>query len=149
MESDNNSKYELAEALRKAAVGNARSKVARLREVFDEVEAARTAGVSHKKIVEALASRGLEFDLGTFEITRYRIAKEREKKNGELAQTSLPTHKTDSNSIKIITEDSVTNAEKSVIEPVDELIKPAGISNAAWSEMRIKAAAEKRKKLLS
>lgn len=86
MESDSDSKNKLVEALRQAARGRTRSKAARLREIFDEVEAAKASGVSHKTIVDALASRGLVFSPGTFEITRYRIAKERKAKNQQSEQ---------------------------------------------------------------
>lgn len=86
MERDSDSKNKLVEALRLVARGNSRSKTARLREIFDEVEAARAAGVSHKQIVATLESQGLVFDQGTFEITRYRIAKERRAENQQPAQ---------------------------------------------------------------
>lgn len=75
----NDTKHELIEALRAGAKGPARSKKARLKEIIDEVEAAKTEGLSHKQIVAILESRGLCFTLGTFEITRHRILKERQK----------------------------------------------------------------------
>ncbi len=77
MERDCDSRNELIEGLKKAAQGNSRNKTARLREIFDEVEAAKESGLSLKAIVAVLAERGLVFDLATFVNTRHRIKKER------------------------------------------------------------------------
>lgn len=77
MERDGDSKKELTEGLQKAAQGNSRNKTARLREIFDDVEAAKDAGLSLKTIVAVLADRGLVFDLATFVNVRHRIKKER------------------------------------------------------------------------
>ncbi len=77
MERDYDSRKELVEGLKKAAQGNSRNKTARLREIFDEVEAAKESGLSLKSIVAVLADRGLVFDLPTFVNTRHRIKKER------------------------------------------------------------------------
>lgn len=77
MERDDDSKKELIEGLKKAAQGNSRNKTARLREIFDEVEAAKKSGLSLKAIVGVLADRGLIFDLATFVNVRHRIKKER------------------------------------------------------------------------
>lgn len=56
-----------------------RSKTARLRDLYDEIEALRSRGFSHATIVKAMKKHGLEFDLKTFEVTFYRIKKERAK----------------------------------------------------------------------
>ncbi len=77
MERDDDSKKELIEGLKKAAQGNSRNKTARLREIFDDVEAAKESGLSLKTIVAVLADRGLVFDLATFVNVRHRIKKER------------------------------------------------------------------------
>lgn len=77
MERDYNSRNELIEGLKKAAQGNSRNKTARLREIFDDVEAAKESGLSLKAIVDVLADRGLVFDLATFVNVRHRIKKER------------------------------------------------------------------------
>ena len=71
------SKIELVEGLKIASRGTSRSNIARLRDIFDEVEAARILGLSFKEIVAVLADRGLVFNLGTFRHTRLRIKKER------------------------------------------------------------------------
>ena len=72
----------LPEALKKLASGNEfRSNTARLRDVFHEVEAAISAGVSRQKIVETLADAGLKMSLKTFEGTLYRIRKKSSKRD--------------------------------------------------------------------
>ena len=77
MNSEIDSKMELVEGLKKASRGNSRSKTARLREIFDEVETAKNSGLSLKGIVAVLADRGLVFDLATFVNVRHRIKNER------------------------------------------------------------------------
>lgn len=77
---ENGSKNKLAEALREASLGNERSKVARLREIFDDVKSAKANGLSHKRIVATLEDKGLVFTQGTFDITWHRISKEMEEK---------------------------------------------------------------------
>ena len=77
MEKNDDSRKELIEGLKKAAQGNSRNKTAQLREIFDEVEAAKKSGLSLKTIVAVLADRGLIFDLATFVNVRHRIKKER------------------------------------------------------------------------
>lgn len=78
-------KNSLIAALRAKAKDGTRTKIALLREVFDEVEAARKMGVRHKQIVELLASKGLVFDLRTYLVTRHRIAKERKQNESKKA----------------------------------------------------------------
>lgn len=63
----------------------ARNKTARLRDLYDQIEALRNRGFSHATIIEAMKKHGLEFDIKTFEVTFYRIKREREK---NLAQSS-------------------------------------------------------------
>jgi len=73
----NNERDNLVKALHEAASGSQRSKIARLREIFEEVEAAKAAGTSNKIIVSALEAHGLIFDVNNFKNTRSRILKER------------------------------------------------------------------------
>ena len=56
-----------------------RSKSARLRDLYDHIEALRTRGFTHAAIVNAMKKHGLEFDLKTFEVTFYRIKRARAK----------------------------------------------------------------------
>lgn len=67
----------ISEALREISIGSRRNKTARLRECFDEVEAAKAAGASNKTIVAALEANGLYFDVNNFKNARSRILKER------------------------------------------------------------------------
>ena len=92
MNSEVDSQMELVEGLKKAARGNSRSKTARLREIFDEVEAAKNSGLSLKVIVAVLADRGLVFDLATFVNVRHRIKKEREFGKQKTIATNIPTN---------------------------------------------------------
>lgn len=55
----------------------ARSKSARLRDVYDDVVAAKNAGVPHQDIIDALAAEGLTFTYETFSAALYRIRKKR------------------------------------------------------------------------
>lgn len=68
--------FEEFEQLHKSA---SRSKTARLRDLYDQIEALRNRGFSHATIIKAMKKHGLEFDLKTFEVTFYRIKKERNK----------------------------------------------------------------------
>lgn len=77
----------LTKALREIASGSRRNKTARLRECFDEVEAAKAAGASNKTIVAALEANGLFFDVNTFKNACSRILKER-----AFQALSNPTH---------------------------------------------------------
>jgi hypothetical protein len=88
MEKD--SKNDLVQALRAGAQGTARSKAARLREIIDEVEAAKSRGLGHKQIVAILEGRGLSFTLGTFEITLHRIQKNRREREASPREKSKP-----------------------------------------------------------
>lgn len=67
----------LVEKLREIAKGGRRSKVTRLREIFDEVEAARADGATNKEIVAGLAELGLIYDVNTFKNAVSNIRKER------------------------------------------------------------------------
>jgi hypothetical protein len=54
-----------------------RSKTARLRDLYDHIEALRSRGYSQATILKAMKKHGLEFDLKTFRDTFYRIKRER------------------------------------------------------------------------
>lgn len=77
---DNN----LSDALLKLAKGKNRPATARIREIFNEIEAALNAGVRRKDVHQALAANGFEgLSFEGFELAIYRIRKERnvQKKN--------------------------------------------------------------------
>ena len=111
MNSELDSQTELVEGLKKASRGNSRSKTARLREIFDEVEAAKNSGTSLKVIVAVLAERGLVFDLATFVNVRHRIKNER----GHGRQKNIDsTNTTNSKNLLLEKEDEKQEVKQSV-----------------------------------
>lgn len=73
----NTERDDLAKTLGEIARGSRRSKIVRLREIFDDVEGAKANGASNKEIVAGLAEHGLIFDVNNFKNARSRILKER------------------------------------------------------------------------
>ena len=71
-------KNSVAEALRALAGSESRSETSRLREVFDEVETASSAGVSRTAILETLHEQGFTMTAKSFESALYRLRKQRE-----------------------------------------------------------------------
>lgn len=57
----------------------ARSKTAWLRAVFDQVETAFAAGITHATVLDSLNRHGLDMTLGTFEVTIRRLRTQRAK----------------------------------------------------------------------
>lgn len=73
-------KNTIESVLHELATGDAnRSETARLRDIFDSVEAAQRAGVSRVKILEALHEKGFTMALKSFESALYRIRKQKSK----------------------------------------------------------------------
>lgn len=67
-----------AEALRALSQGSEhRSKIGRMRSIFEEIEAAQRAGVSNSAILKTLNDQGYNLSLKSFETMIYRIRKER------------------------------------------------------------------------
>jgi len=72
---------EAAEHLRRLAQNNPhRSKTGCLRELYVEIEAARKAGFTTEKIVDALNEKGLDISPGTFVTLLHRIRKQKGSK---------------------------------------------------------------------
>lgn len=138
---ERDSKVELVEALRKGAKGNARSKTARLRELIDEVEAAKSAGLSLKAIVSILSDRGLELTLGTFVNLRFRIKKEQALKNNKFVQPRAQSNEK-VNEVQLSETDKAANSDVAVA-----LVRPPGISDVRWSEIKAEARKNNRFKL--
>jgi hypothetical protein len=70
----------LSRALNNLATSSTnRPDTARLRDIFTEVEAALSAGVTHVSILEVLHSNGFALTLKSFQSSLYRLRKEREK----------------------------------------------------------------------
>ena len=146
MEKKDDSKSKLVAGLKQGALGSDRTKTARLREIFDEVEAAKASGLHLKTIVEILRGRGLDFELATFVNIRHRIKNERRK--GIQLPGSKP--KTTEHGVAVpgvaVSVDK-QKEKKTETESLEmELVKPPGITNSMWSEMKAKEAAAKRKK---
>lgn len=71
-------KNDVANALRGLADSDTgRSDTARLRDVFDDVEAALSSGVTRAAILEALHGQGFKMTFKSFESALHRIRKER------------------------------------------------------------------------
>lgn len=118
----------LSETLRRIASGSRRSKIARFREIFDDVETAKAAGASNKTIVDGLAGHGLFFDVNGFKNARSRIIKERAMEElVKTASTQIERHSsgnlnksqidndatnTSSNTVKLTTQIPPTSADK-------------------------------------
>lgn len=175
-------KKSLDEKLDEIANGSLRSKIVRLREIFDKVEVAKGKGASNKAIVEVLKEHGLIFDVNNFKNARSRILKERameslaksatgENKVQSLELHGVSTHRRFGDSPRETTSDSDFSSpsstpsranRKSEISPSikviavkdggkegDESAKPAGMTQAQWSEVRAKERAGKRKQKLN
>lgn len=73
-------KNDVSSVLRALAAGDSsRSETARLRDVYDDVEAALAAGVSRAAILEKLKDNGFTMTLKSFESALYRIRKKRDQ----------------------------------------------------------------------
>jgi hypothetical protein len=59
-----------------ASNGGHQSTIGRIRNLFEEIENTKKAGVSLEKIVEALNAQGFDMTLATFKMMLYRIRKE-------------------------------------------------------------------------
>ncbi|MEY3201973.1 MAG: hypothetical protein RIR70_1523 [Pseudomonadota bacterium] len=71
-------KRAIAETLRALASGDTgRSKIARLRDVIDDVESALAAGVTRTAVLKVLAEQGLDMSLATFGTALKRIRQQR------------------------------------------------------------------------
>jgi len=154
----NDERNDLAETLREIAKGSRRSKIVRLRECFDLVEEAKAKGASNKEIVAGLKEHGLIFDVPNFKNARSRILKERAM--AALLQETAPTdrgkskntlHATTSHQPQSTAASTTSAPAAPVIAPSAstklELVRPPGISDAKWSEMRAQARANNRKQL--
>ena len=149
----------LEEVLDAIAKGSRRSKIARLREIFDKVEAAKANGAGNKEIVAGLAEHGLIFDVNNFKNARSRILKERAiealtncRQKIIRSEPTPPSTKNVANSAELIAPNNtekLKHAEKYVETKQVEAERPPGITDAGWSEMKAKARAAKRKQKLN
>jgi len=132
----------ISEKLKTLARGKNRSATARLREIFDEIETALRSGVRRKDIHQALGESGFNISFPSLELAIYRIRKERKSpKNPTQPQLVLEEEKNLTPYPKF--------AEASTELKNEELIRPPGITNVGWSEMKAKDRAAKRQQKLN
>lgn len=75
---DSSNTDNLISSIRRLASGKNRSTTARIRQIFDEIEAALKAGVRRKDLHQSLVENGFdELTFRAFELAIYRIRKER------------------------------------------------------------------------
>lgn len=131
-------KLKITEKMQELSQGSEnRSATARLRDIFEDIEIALTAGVKREAIWEALKKEGYEMPLKTFESAIYRIKNKKGKKKQQ-------PHSGQSEA-KIKSE--VKNTDER--QAGEEIARPPGITDFGWSEMKAKARAEKRKQKLN
>ncbi|PIV91319.1 MAG: hypothetical protein COZ20_01690 [Gallionellales bacterium CG_4_10_14_3_um_filter_54_96] len=82
---DNNN---ISERLKALSRGKNRSATARLREIFDDIEAALSAKVLRKDVHQALVESGFEITFESFELVIYRIRKGRRENKHATKTTS-------------------------------------------------------------
>lgn len=121
----------ISEKLKELAASKNRPAIARLRDIFDDIEAALHAGVRRKDIHKTLNESGFKITFESFELAIYRIRKDRcaEKKQKVEVKAASPNVLQPSSPAAITTSN-------------DDLIRPAGVTDARWSEIK----AEKRTK---
>lgn len=118
----------LSVKLQELAKGTNRPATARIRERFAEIEIALKAGVSRRQVYEALIEYGIEIKFESFELTIYRLRKE---KSGEKPTPASST--------------VVLGHDPPPKPAADALARPPGITPAAWTEMQQKHKAELRR----
>jgi hypothetical protein len=73
------------DALQALAAGNEhRTKVARLRDLLPQIEAAQAAGVTHEKILETLNQQGLDLKMKAYSVMLWRLRKRQGKEKPAL-----------------------------------------------------------------
>lgn len=97
MEIDIDWRERLVASLEQASRSPLRKKTACLREIYDQVLAAKANDLSEKAIIEILSKQGLHFSRSSFAVTMHRIKKEREKTSlgsstANSAQTTTAPH---------------------------------------------------------
>lgn len=103
-------KVSVSEALLSLANSSNRSETARLRDVFDAVEAALSAGVSRSAVLDELQKQGLAMTPKSFEGAVYRIRKER--RQAGLATTRKVSVETRESAQSVIAPDKKNASEE-------------------------------------
>jgi hypothetical protein len=107
----------VAAKLRELATGNEqRKEIAKLRAVFDDVEAALAAGVKRAAVLEVLREGGLKMNQGTFDTQVYRIRQSRKaaiaKSTAEKVDKAPSTQATPANGTTVPVMDDATATDK-------------------------------------
>lgn len=97
-----------------------RSKIARLRDVFDEIETAMAAGVKRSEILKALEKQGIKMTLATFENSLQRIRKKR--KNQPQEQTKIVPVNGETEKKEQVTPVHITHGKTSDPKAVDAIL---------------------------
>lgn len=142
---DNN----ISEKLKALATGSNRSATARLREIFDEIEAALQSGVRRKDVHQTLTENGFSISFASFELAIYRIRKAREvgkiktpKPEEPVSEKKRPGKAEE----KPVAANVVVLSGKEVAINTDgELIRPDGIPNPAWADLQAEYRTTQRK----
>jgi hypothetical protein len=83
----------ITSVLRALATGEkARSETARLRDVFDDVEAALRSGVRRETVLKALQEQGFKMKMASFKSALERIRKERKEASPDQQPGKPPLH---------------------------------------------------------
>lgn len=121
-------KNSVAEALNALATSNEnRSKTARLRDVFDEVERALDAGVRREVVLQSLNDNGLDMGMKSFESAIYRLRKERKNDPG-LYNPNQKTKQLGSTSTASETSGN-TEAEASILQNSEQSVSNENENN--------------------
>lgn len=120
-----------------------RPETARLRDIFDDVETALNAGVSQVNVLTELKTLGYTMTLASFKSALQRIRKERNKEGKTAPQARINSPATPD--LLGVEPTGGTDTDQSEVAPSSELVRPAGITNAAWNEMQAKHAKRNRK----
>lgn len=122
-----------------------RTTVGRLREMFDTIEKLRDGGMSLENIRLVLDKNNLKIGLPTLTKSLQRIRAEREAKTlvGKVVVApakamASPVLLDDKNKVEKETDSKTVSRDS-------DLIRPAGITSAAWNEMQVKNAKKNRK----
>lgn len=84
-------KEDIGSRLRSLAKNDQRPKMARMRDIFDDIEKALKAKVPHLVLVEELKNSGLDVSLKVFRTMLLRIRKERELENSRNPAMNQPS----------------------------------------------------------
>lgn len=80
----------IVKALEDLASSSSRRESARLREVFDSIEASLAAGVTRIQVLESLHQNGFTMSINTFNTTIYRIRQQKRRSAGAARQSKKP-----------------------------------------------------------